>query len=305
MELPLISIVLCTYNGENYIEAQLDSIFRQTYLKLEIIAVDDDSTDMTPDLLKNYVEKENRLKVYFNHSRLGYNANFEKASMLSHGSLIAFSDQDDIWHPEKIERLVNVWSPGISLVYCDSQQFEGSLPDRPLFPYDKYRRFEGKDPRKLSFFNTISGHSMIIERDLLSDIFPVGPATFYDWKSGIAAACKGGVKYLPDTLVYQRIHSNNVSVSDETSLRSKIGRRLHRELLSTQIPEMLTLTCLSKRDRLFFEKLHLLISTSFQIKFSFALFTFLMTNRKLIFWHKKREFPFFTYLKNSIRFAYS
>src|SRR5690606_33629827 len=107
MDSPLISIALCTYNGEKFLAEQLDSIVNQTYKNIEIIAVDDCSTDRTLTILQKYASKDVRVKVYSNKTNKGYSKNFEYAISLCTGDYIAVSDQDDIWVSDKLELLIN------------------------------------------------------------------------------------------------------------------------------------------------------------------------------------------------------
>ena len=64
---PLVSIALCTYNGEKFLKEQLDSILNQTYTNLEVVVTDDVSTDGTKSILEDYAAKDNRVKVFFSH----------------------------------------------------------------------------------------------------------------------------------------------------------------------------------------------------------------------------------------------
>src|SRR5215468_9284257 len=92
---PLVSIALCTYNGEKFLQKQLDSLLEQTYPNIEIIAVDDASTDNTWRILMNSAKRySNKLKLYKNEKNLGYSLNFERAIKLCRGDFIALSDQD-------------------------------------------------------------------------------------------------------------------------------------------------------------------------------------------------------------------
>ena len=100
---PLVSIALCTYNGAGFIAEQLDTLITQTYAPIEIIAVDDSSTDETFNILMAYAAKYSQIKIYKNENNIGFAANFERAATLCDGELIALCDQDDLWHPQKIE----------------------------------------------------------------------------------------------------------------------------------------------------------------------------------------------------------
>ena len=102
---PMVSIAMCTYNGEKWLRAQLDSILSQTYTNLELVIIDDGSRDRTIDIIKEYAAGDPRIKYHVNAETLGYNRNFEKALRLCSSDLIAISDQDDIWQPHKIMSL--------------------------------------------------------------------------------------------------------------------------------------------------------------------------------------------------------
>src|SRR5579875_1624244 len=101
---PLVSVVLTTYNGETYLREQLDSILAQTYPNIEVVAVDDRSTDGTANILHEYAAQYPNIKVFVNEVNLGFIKNFEKGCRLSTGEYIALCDQDDYWMPDKIKR---------------------------------------------------------------------------------------------------------------------------------------------------------------------------------------------------------
>src|ERR1700739_3468336 len=107
MAAELVSIALCTYNGEAYIKEQLDSLIDQTYPNCEIIIVDDCSKDGTVGVLKQYADKYPQIKLHINSENLGYTKNFEKAIRLCNGEYIALCDQDDTWDKNKISILID------------------------------------------------------------------------------------------------------------------------------------------------------------------------------------------------------
>lgn len=101
MTSPTVAVVMCTYNGEKYLRQQLDSILAQTYPIQELIVQDDCSTDTTLAILQEYEAKVPFMKVIENTHNLGFNLNFKTACMRATSDLIAISDQDDVWMPEK------------------------------------------------------------------------------------------------------------------------------------------------------------------------------------------------------------
>lgn len=101
----MISVCLCTYNGELYLRSLLNSLITQTVLPDEIIVCDDCSTDSTKSILEEYARNNSNIewKLLFNKTNVGWRVNFHNAIEMSHGEIILLCDQDDIWKPEKIE----------------------------------------------------------------------------------------------------------------------------------------------------------------------------------------------------------
>ena len=86
-----VSVVMATYNGENYLCEQLDSILAQSYPVYEIIIQDDCSTDGTTDIVRQYMEKYPFIKLFVNEQNVGYNENFRLAAMHATGDFVALS----------------------------------------------------------------------------------------------------------------------------------------------------------------------------------------------------------------------
>ncbi|EEY35290.1 glycosyltransferase, partial [Pseudoleptotrichia goodfellowii] len=100
-----IDILLATYNGEKYLEEQLYSILNQSYPNINLLIRDDGSKDKTVDIIKKYAQKDERIKfIEDDLGNLGFLKNFEKLLEHSEENYIMFSDQDDIWNPDKIEK---------------------------------------------------------------------------------------------------------------------------------------------------------------------------------------------------------
>src|SRR5256885_16654050 len=105
-----VSVVMCTYNGEQFLDEQIASVLNQDYKNIELIIVDDHSSDNTWQKLQQWQQKSPTIKIFRNEFNLGYNKNFEKAIQLASGNFIALSDQDDIWLPCKLSKLLNAFS---------------------------------------------------------------------------------------------------------------------------------------------------------------------------------------------------
>ena len=105
----LVDILVTTYNtNEKYLRKQIESILRQTYKNIKIYISDDNSTNKNiSPILQEYAEKDKRIKLYMQPKNLGYNKNFEFLLKESKANYIMFSDHDDVWHKDKVEKSLN------------------------------------------------------------------------------------------------------------------------------------------------------------------------------------------------------
>ena len=98
-----VTVVMATYNGADFVEEQLKSLAAQTTLPYELVVSGDGSSDATLDIVRRFSEHAPfPVIVRQNERRLGYGENFLSAVSLATGDYIAFRDQDDVWHPDKI-----------------------------------------------------------------------------------------------------------------------------------------------------------------------------------------------------------
>jgi glycosyltransferase involved in cell wall biosynthesis len=107
MDKQRLSVALCTYNGTQYLQEQLDSIAAQTKLPDELVICDDRSSDNTVEIIKLFSSKVSfPVHLHINEINLRTIKNFEKAISLCTGDIIVLSDQDDVWKPCKTERIL-------------------------------------------------------------------------------------------------------------------------------------------------------------------------------------------------------
>ncbi|HWB90322.1 MAG TPA: glycosyltransferase family 2 protein [Puia sp.] len=235
---PLVSVVLGTYNGETYLREQLDSVVAQTYPHIEIIIVDDGSSDGTVPLLREYAARDPRIKVYVNEKNLGFIRNFEKGCALSSGRWISLCDQDDYWYPEKIEKMVRAIGDH-PMIYCDSELCGADLQPigSRISDIVNYQSFD--DCRQLCVFSRMYGHATLITRTLFEKASPFIPEMPHDGWLAFHAAIYGGVAYLPEVLVKYRQHAANVFgvVGGKSKKHDRLqrGERKKRELARIRV----------------------------------------------------------------------
>ncbi|HEY1357620.1 MAG TPA: glycosyltransferase family 2 protein [Thermoleophilaceae bacterium] len=119
-----ISVAMCTYNGERHVREQLDSIAAQSRPPDELVICDDGSTDGTRVIVSNFGAAATfPVRVHVNEQNLGSTKNFERAIGLCTGEVIALSDQDDLWLPEKLAVLEAAFdrNPDVGLVFTDAE----------------------------------------------------------------------------------------------------------------------------------------------------------------------------------------
>lgn len=115
---PLVSILIATYNSENFIKETLDSVLNQTYKNLEIVLCDDASSDNTVNILKEYQKKDERVKIIQNNKNLGISLNMNNGSRQCNGKYIAILDGDDWAYPYRIEEQVKLMEENPKVVLC-------------------------------------------------------------------------------------------------------------------------------------------------------------------------------------------
>ncbi|WP_421830105.1 glycosyltransferase family 2 protein [Larkinella sp.] len=216
---PTISVALCTYNGEAYLETQLGSILKQSWLPTELVVCDDDSTDQTRAILEKFAAKAPfPVQIIRNATRLGFNKNFEKALSLCNGEFIFICDQDDWWLPEKIETLANylIQHPKIDLVFSNAVIADTSLNNTGRLFWDAVRFTEpirerwrrGEAVEVLLDGNRVMGCTSALRRRLLTSFLPIPnlPNYIYDGWMGLVTAAKGTIDFYEKPLVWYRTH---------------------------------------------------------------------------------------------------
>jgi len=116
---PLVSVIIPAYNAENFIPKTLESVLSQTYQNIEVLVVDDGSTDTTAEIVKSFVQKDSRVSL-LQQSNAGVAAARNLAIEKSKGEYIAPIDADDIWYPQNLEKQVKCLTssaPSIGVVY--------------------------------------------------------------------------------------------------------------------------------------------------------------------------------------------
>jgi len=216
---PDVCILLATYNGERFIAEQIQSIRSQSYDNWTLLIRDDGSTDETGDLCRHIARNDGRIIILnSSESNQGPCANFEaliSAGLSTKAQLFAFSDQDDLWYPDKLQQHVlkaeesRIEIPylaysDLSVIDEDGQiaadsfmQFQGLCPDKP------------QSLSKLLLQNSVVGASMFANRSLLDMAVPFPRVHMHDWWLALLATSYNQIEYIPWPLMSYRLHGAN------------------------------------------------------------------------------------------------
>ena len=201
------SVVLCTYNGEKYIKDQIYSILNQTQEVDEIIINDDGSTDKTNELIKSIAEKQKFIKYYINKKNIGFINNFAEGIKKTNGDLVFFSDQDDIWLPNKVERIVCEFkkNSNINVVFTNASILNSNIKNLwSNYNYD----FNHKICSEILKRDFVTGATMCCKRNFLVKYLPIPNQIYHDRWFALAAALTGTLHPIDENLIKYRVHED-------------------------------------------------------------------------------------------------
>jgi glycosyltransferase involved in cell wall biosynthesis len=210
----LISCIVPVFNGERYLSDALESILKQTYRPIEIIVVDDGSTDASADVVDCY---RGALR-YVRQSNKGPAAARNLGLSIARGEFVAFLDQDDLWHSEKLARQIAWFGICPALSSCVSHVQKFFVPEMAEIAA---RCIDYRPNNALAGYLT----GTLLARRSAFDIVGLFDAALHygdamDW---FARAAEQGlaIKLIPDVLMYHRVHQNNFSRRNGSASRNE------------------------------------------------------------------------------------
>jgi glycosyltransferase involved in cell wall biosynthesis len=240
----LVSVVIPGYNCGPFIGAALDSVFRQSYRPIEVIVVDDGSSDSTADVIHSYREVH-----YLRQSNRGPSAARNTGIGAAEGTYVAFLDADDLWMPEKLAEQVALLEaqPDAVLAFANMRLVSQESGHEPSM-FEKYNlnaSFFGhehlvvKAPAKLVWSNFIPTSTVIAKRQAVIDAggFDEAFCKAEDWELWLRLALHAPIVYSRKLLMLKRVHDVNTSRDSEgmnvAALRvlEKFDRQHHALLL--------------------------------------------------------------------------
>ena len=211
-----VSIAMASYNGAKYLREQLESFLSQSRLPDELIVCDDGSSDSTIATLSEFSELSLfDVHIYKNDENIGFLKNFEKALLNCTGDFIFFSDQDDVWFSNKIERVLSEFDRDQNvMVVCNDQ----TITDENL---NHSNNTMLSNTRRLGYPDSwhVTGCCTCVKKEFVELVVPIPEKIgAHDvWINGLADIL-GVRRILPESLQFYRRYGTNVSTSEAQSL---------------------------------------------------------------------------------------
>ena len=225
----MISICMATYNGEKFVREQLESILSQLPTDAEIIIADDGSTDNTLSIINSFSDKRIRILPFEKHQ--GIISNYERALKAASGETIFLADQDDVWLPGKVAKVIHELEC-CDLVLHDAFMYHKNEVDNS---WQRKNTLSSIRPYKTGvlrnwFKNSYTGCCMAFRRNVLEKALPFPRnLPMHDQWIGFIAEKFFKVKYLAEPLIEYRQHSKNATHIENSpaSILHKIRWRLN------------------------------------------------------------------------------
>lgn len=207
-----ISVVMATYNGERWIEDQIKSIALQTLPPDEIIVVDDQSKDGTVAILQR-LSHQFPIRLIQNDQNSGSTLSFARGVAAASGDVIFFSDQDDVWVPEKIATLIKAFEdPRVGMAYSRVQNVDQNLtflPNNDVASHDQAIE-RGLFYEALLKQNLVAGLTMGFRSQFKPYLLPIpDKRLWHDYWTALIVSTLADVAFVDQRLVLYRQHGKN------------------------------------------------------------------------------------------------
>lgn len=225
-----VNILMATYNGEKFLAQQIESIQKQTFKEWNLLIRDDGSSDKTCDIIRNFTAKDSRIRFINEneHHNLGVIKSFFMLVNYEVADFYFFSDQDDVWLPEKLSVSLEAAKHKASdvplLVYTDLKVVnqELNILQDSMIRAQSHHANTTLLPELTE--NTVTGGTMMINHALAEKWFTPNDILMHDWFLALLAASLGEMIYLDLPTQLYRQHDNNVLGARTMDKRFKILR---------------------------------------------------------------------------------
>lgn len=230
--MPKVSVNLCCYNSQRFLEETLASVFAQTYRDYELVVINDGSSDGTDAIIRKHMTAGKPI-VYHPQKNAGLGAARNQALELSKGELVAILDHDDVWEPGKLERQVRLFErPEVGFAGSDALYIDAD--GRPLRRYSESTAMRrGSILKDLFLWNFIPCAAAIMRRSAIEKAGGFFKPSFHiseEYELFLRLAEGSEYDFDPEPLVRIRVHPG--SAGWNTALERAEMREAYRECLA-------------------------------------------------------------------------
>lgn len=211
----MISVIIPSYNRGDTIKRSIGSVLDQTYSNLEVIIIDDGSTDNTEKIVADL--KSNKVFYYKNDTNIGACRSRNRGVKMAKGEFIAFQDSDDEWLPEKLEKQMQFLKEiDCDLVFCSMER----ISDKKIEIYPPYLPDNNSSLYKqLLYENSTSTQTLLGKREVFENIkFDESMPRFQDWEVMLRISLVYNVKHLNSVLVKSYIQNDSISLNSNSAV---------------------------------------------------------------------------------------
>ena len=225
---PEVSIILPSYNYENYIGKTIDSVLNQSYPNWELIIIDDGSMDNSLDVIKRYKDKRIHL---FTQKNKGVSSTLNRGIRNSSGKYICFLDADDKYHPDKLDAQVEYMNSGFDIVTTQVQVIDDKDEESPIEHfkmtwnlYDKKEIFGEDRVANFLYKNYFCKSSLMIRKELFNKYGYFDPRliTAYDLDLWLRMIPSAKITRVDKILTYYRWHDKNETAVNNSRIRTEL-----------------------------------------------------------------------------------
>jgi len=262
--MPAVSVVMTSYNHEQYIAPAIESVLNQTFSDLELIVVDDASCDVSGQIIRRYERQDGRLRAIFHESNRGISATTNDGFSAARGPFLAYIQSDDLWMPEKLEIQMNTTQKQPDhIIWSDARIIDHEGNSKGQLFTEKYRvaakAKSGDLLADLAEGNYICGQSILLKTDIVRQIqFDRRLAYANDYKFMLELAARFRFSFIPRPLVAYRIHGDN-TIFKNKHLWDRDLFRIHAFILRQfpdRIPDPVKTKLYHRMGRYLYERGH-------------------------------------------------
>ena len=233
-ELPLFSVVTPTYNQSAFLRETIESVLSQDYPNIELIVIDDGSTDKTPQILAEYT---GRIQ-WESQKNMGQTPTINKGWAQSKGEIITWLNSDDTFLPGAVKKAVDYLRahPDVGIVFGDTLFTEADGT-----PLEQTKRLKGFDFKKfvVKCENVIPQPSAFIRRSVLENTGPLDPSYYYfmDWDFWLRAGIRNRIEYLPELFSTYRLHEESKTVAQAAKAAPELEYMYKKYFALPELPD--------------------------------------------------------------------